>query len=399
MGGLVLAALILTVLAAKPVGSLSAPMVQEPVATPTPEPGLFRSYRVLVPPTVDGSLADWPVQGGILLNTDTASRVFGTVDDHDDASVICWSQWDENTLYVACSVADDILVADSGAIVWQDDIVELSFDGKNDDIRFCGGAYCSDDHKYELRVDGSITDETNPPNPGVVGAVATGPNGYEVEIALPQEEFDSGALVSGQLLGFNLGLVDDDDGGTSEAHLIWMGESTYSQPENFGEVILDPEPGQGFPTPTPTPTQMIDLDNATPIGCQQRTTGDTVGAASNVQTYGCVPYWLEAGPEHVYALDLDDVTDLDAVLTNMASDLDLFVLTGASPDTCIGYGDNSASLQGLAPGIYYLVIDGYEGASGGYQLDVWCPLEPTPVQTPTSTPPRHQLYLPVLIAH
>ena len=62
-------------------------------ATPTPEPGIVRAYRVLTTPVIDGNLADWPLLGGLVLNTDTAYSYNGSFSSYADGSTTCWSQW------------------------------------------------------------------------------------------------------------------------------------------------------------------------------------------------------------------------------------------------------------------------------------------------------------------
>jgi hypothetical protein len=393
---------------------------QAPLATATPEPGVLRSYRAARPPAIDGSLADWPVQGSILLNRSTASHRTGVITSDADASVTCRSMWDENTLYVGCDVSDDALVADSDAEVWKDDAVELAFDGKNDDISFCGASFCPDDHKYELRVNGTVTDDAKPPNPPVSSAMAGRPGGYRVEIAIPRANFDAGDFAPGKALGFNLGLIDDDNGGETDGHLFWMGQSTWNHADDYGYLILDAQsfapPGSTStptptrthtPTPTATLTPFLDLSAATPIVCSQSLSGDTRLGVNLVNSYGCVPFWPQPGPEQLYVLDLTETTDLDVVLSDTSVDLDLFLLTGASPATCISYGDTFLNGRDLAPGAYYIVVDGYEGTAGAYRIQVWCPLDqateltptPTPTATPTSTPTlgAPHLYFPLLL--
>lgn len=156
-------------------------------------------------------------------------------------------------------------------------------------------------------------------------------------------------------------------------------------------------------TATATPAPAIDIGNATPVACGQAVAGTTVGAVNHVSVYGCAPWLPQSGPERVFSLSLPGGSQVDALLSGLSSDLDLFLLTGASPSSCIAFGDNAISAQGLAAGTYYLVVDGFDGAAGPFQLNVWCPLvvtaTPTPTVTPTMTPRpllvRH--YLPLLL--
>lgn len=155
---------------------------------------------------------------------------------------------------------------------------------------------------------------------------------------------------------------------------------------------------------TPTAVQTVDLGAAVPIGCDQALAGDTTGAAANVDAYLCAPAWPETGPEDVYALTAPGDVTVDMQLGGLAEDLDLFVLTGSSPASCIASGDNSVSLPNLAAGVYYVVIDGFDGAAGAYRLNVWCPLNPSPQASPTPTPTATapfnplRLYLPLISA-
>lgn len=179
-------------------------------------------------------------------------------------------------------------------------------------------------------------------------------------------------------------------------------------------LVLAASPRQGWlavaaarlePTPvaSPSPAPSIPVNQATPIACGQAISGSTAGGVNTVSVYGCAPWLPQTGPERVFSLSLDASSDVDALLSGLSSDLDLFLLTGASPASCIAYGDNAISVRGLGPGLYYLVVDGFDGAAGPFQLNVWCPLvvapTPTPTITPTATPRPtvRNYYLPLLL--
>jgi hypothetical protein len=156
-------------------------------------------------------------------------------------------------------------------------------------------------------------------------------------------------------------------------------------------------------TPTPTATPAIPIANATPVACGQSVSGDTSGATNHVSVYGCAPWLPLTGPERVYSLHIGPGVQVDALLSGLHSDLDLLLLSDASPLACIAHGDNAISASGLASGVYYLVVDGFDDAAGPFRLDVWCPLAVTPTvtptATPTATPPPRLLkhYLPLLL--
>jgi hypothetical protein len=142
------------------------------------------------------------------------------------------------------------------------------------------------------------------------------------------------------------------------------------------ELVAQPElTPTATSTATATPLSTIAVGSATPIVCGQAIGGTTVGATNNVSAYSCAPWLPATGPEQVFALSLQAGANVDALLSDLSSDLDLFVLTGPNPASCITFGDNAISLA---------------GAAAPYQLNLWCPLAitstPTPTVTPTITP-------------
>lgn len=151
-------------------------------------------------------------------------------------------------------------------------------------------------------------------------------------------------------------------------------------------------------TPTPTPEPMIDVDNANRAVCGSVIQGNTQDGQQNVSRYGCRPAWPESGPELVYRVELGRPQPLGASFITTTADLDLFLLTSASPDSCVAAGDNALTYD-VQPGIYFLVVDGYNGAVGSFGLKLTCPLEPyqataTPTFTPSATPTASATFTP-----
>jgi len=140
------------------------------------------------------------------------------------------------------------------------------------------------------------------------------------------------------------------------------------------------------PTPTETPISWIDVANAIPASCKGVFAGDTTGKANNAHHYGDVP-WLETGPEDVYVLQKTVASDLTVLLQWSATDLDVFMLFADDPAALYAgaYGDTGFTAPNLAPGTYYIVVDGYQGAEGAYWLSIECEGEPTPTATTTAT--------------
>lgn len=185
--------------------------------------------------------------------------------------------------------------------------------------------------------------------------------------------------------------------GTTRAYLDL--ESYDFQPDTAAQLSLSYQLTSGTPTPTPrvtatpsptptaTATPGLNLGQALPLECWQPVSGSNAGLLSQIDHYACRPDWLESGPERVYAIGLLVGEPLVAELMNVApdADLDLFLLTGALPQTCQAYGDTSLAYTASSTGVIYLVVDGYEGAVGSFELLARCPARPTPSPTPFAT--------------
>ena len=65
--------------------------------------------------------------------------------------------------------------------------------------------------------------------------------------------------------------------------------------------------------------------------------------------------------------------DINASLTSLSNGLDVFILNACSPSSCMAYGNTSAEYKNAPPGTYYIVVDGYNEASGPYTLAISYP--------------------------
>lgn len=93
---------------------------------------------------------------------------------------------------------------------------------------------------------------------------------------------------------------------------------------------------------------------------------DTTSGEGAVASYGCES-WDESGPEHVYLVTLTTDAILDAVLAGNTPDHDLILLGDCHSDSCLAQA-NTELTAWLPAGDYVLVVDGYLGASGAYEL-------------------------------
>jgi len=147
------------------------------------------------------------------------------------------------------------------------------------------------------------------------------------------------------------------------------------------------------PTPTITPTPepgRLAIERAEDITCDARYDGDTMNWDNNVNFYtACRAAWPETGPEAVYRLDLpSDNTDVHLQIfpNDPSQDLDIFLLTGAYPEDCLQGADASLFLSNMNAGVYYVAVDGYNGAAGAFTLVSNCTIHFT-----------HGLYVPMIL--
>lgn len=218
---------------------LGANVTQPPATTqrfevPAYQLALTRSLnspRLMVAPEINGDLSDWPGAENIDLDRYTAFSFSGEIDSTADLSAVIRSGWSDDTLFFAIEVHDDVIVTDS-AEAWRDDGVEIALDGLNDDE-----AWGSDDHQYTVVANGSVTDRGEPTN-DVVASVLTYEGGYNVEVAIGMDQLIAGVPISGTVMGFTVGLHDDDDGDNWDAYLIWEGTNTSSAPDEFGSLVF-----------------------------------------------------------------------------------------------------------------------------------------------------------------
>ncbi len=124
--------------------------------------------------------------------------------------------------------------------------------------------------------------------------------------------------------------------------------------------------------------QNLDCTDAIPIGCGDVVAGTNVGAPRNVYLYSCNG-WFQDGGEVVYELVLPGpgFWMMNAALSDMTCDLDIYFLGSCDEDDCITAGDTSIGASGLQ-GTYYIVVEGYNFDECPYVLSVTCTEQETP---------------------
>ena len=83
-----------------------------------------------------------------------------------------------------------------------------------------------------------------------------------------------------------------------------------------------------------------------------------------------------SSPEYIYTLTVVEPATVSIALSNEEAGTDVVVLAddglGCNPASCLGFGFTEVTFDAL-PGVdYYIVIDGYNGAVGSFDLKVTC---------------------------
>ncbi len=118
-------------------------------------------------------------------------------------------------------------------------------------------------------------------------------------------------------------------------------------------------------------TNALDCAGAISISCGDVVAGDNTNGVNNANLYSCVG-WDESGPEVVYELVLATDMIVTATISNYSADIDIFLLSACDENACLEYGGITLTSDCLPAGTYYIVVDGYNGATSAYDLAVSC---------------------------
>ncbi|RJP25325.1 MAG: hypothetical protein C4527_17395 [Candidatus Omnitrophota bacterium] len=202
-------------------------------------------------PTIDGVINASEYAGAeeIAMNTYTVLHNIDYGNDEwplGDHDFSAWVVHDDEAVYVAVNVIDDILSNDSAAPgtedgnTWEDDAVEIFFDADYSKDRGRGaGEY---EGQYVFTANGAWRDnEANNPlfgeNDDWFAAHSVTDSGYQVEFKVTK--FALFDVADGSMMGFNISIDDEDvPGENAKIQILWNGfahvESTY------GDLVLSP---------------------------------------------------------------------------------------------------------------------------------------------------------------
>ncbi len=219
------------------------------------------------PPVIDGEVDEiW---------ADASTQSFVPLDDPANASGIWKVLYDSVNLYVIVDMTDDSLQNDSDGS-WQDDSVEVYFDGGNTKVNT---PLSGDDHQYTF---GWTTDDIQGTNvegatEGIEHAQVDTETGWRIEIKLPWLSIQGAEPQAGDLIGIDCYYNDDDDGGDSRENklLSFSAVEGWNDASQWGTAMLT-----GIPT---VPFSLgavgdIELGNDNQVGPDSSSNGSGLGA-------------------------------------------------------------------------------------------------------------------------
>jgi hypothetical protein len=190
----------------------------------------------LLPPVIDGEIDDiWAV---------ASTQNFVPLDDPANGSGTWKVLYDADNLYVLVDMTDDVLQNDSSSS-WQDDSVEVYFDGGNTKL---DTPLSGDDHQFTF---GWTTDEIQGTNAdgyteGIEHAQVDTDTGWRIEIKMPWLSIQDATSQAGDLVGIDCYYNDDDDGGDSRENkmLSFSAVEGWNDASQWATAVLAivPEP-------------------------------------------------------------------------------------------------------------------------------------------------------------
>lgn len=142
--------------------------------------------------------------------------------------------WDNKYLYLGVDVVDSFLISQDSTNIWEDDSVEIYIDVGHDHKP----SYDTYDTQYIKGYGVSSLWERNNRTSGVLHSYHRTQNGYSIEIGIPWSNLNV-VPSSGMVLGFDIGVNDDDDGGGRDGQAMYAGiVNNYLTTQYFGDLIL-----------------------------------------------------------------------------------------------------------------------------------------------------------------
>ncbi|MEL6274660.1 MAG: pre-peptidase C-terminal domain-containing protein, partial [Bacteroidota bacterium] len=136
----------------------------------------------------------------------------------------------------------------------------------------------------------------------------------------------------------------------------------------------------------------LDCNDAVALTCGVPYHGNNIHGADDVSLYTCgnTLNVENNGPEIVHTFTTNEAGNVTINLSGLSANLELFLLADCDRGNCLAFSQNPGTnneqvIRHLAPGTYYVVVDGYNGAISDYQLTVDCSQECQLSHIPTGT--------------
>jgi hypothetical protein len=287
-------------------------------------------------PVIDGEVDDiWSI---------ASTQSFVPLEDPADGSGTWKVLYDAENLYVLVDVTDESLQNDS-ASAWQDDSVEIYFDGGNTKL---DTALSGDDHQYTF---GWTADDIQGTNidgatDGIEQGQVTTETGWRIEVKMPWLSIQGVEALAGDLIGIDCYYNDDDDGGDSrEGKMLSISTvEGWNDASQWGTAIL-------AAAPTPADPGVDGLAAYYPLD------GDASDASGNGLDGAVMgdPVWVDGILDGAIECDGEDdyveVTHADAVDITGAISLSLWIRPDAEDPE--GQGTETApmakAMSGASP--------------------------------------------------
>jgi hypothetical protein len=249
-----------------------AGMTTDPATAHDPKP--LTPVYVTTAPVIDGNLSEW--ENLPFIEVTPQNGVFdgesGVTKMPEDFSFGFSVANDDQYLYVAVRIVDDILVLDTNpdptelhTRAWMDDAVEIFIDGDHNHAphaRDSLGVEFNTGGEFSVVANGAVTsDQSGVPGRGDDPEAWTSAGSYGAKgpaYAAPWDSTTGGFKIEARLnykimganvgpgsrIGFTISAHDDDDGGDRDVALYWKGfdQSAWRDESGWGDLILAPAP-------------------------------------------------------------------------------------------------------------------------------------------------------------
>ena len=165
----------------------------------------------------------------------------------------------------------------------------------------------------------------------------------------------------------------DDDDATGDDDDSTAGDDDDATGDDDDSTVGDDDDSTEPPLPAGTCQPVTGV-----LTCGSTVQGDTslAGVDDVIDLYPCSTN-NEQGPEIAYELLTPNEEDVTLYLTAFGVwELDLFLLEetggGCQASDCLQYGNYYIDFTALAGQTYYVVVDGFSGWAGAYELEVTC---------------------------